>query len=75
MYGASNDAGVLTSKANESSWGSLNLPSSIQEPVTTKFNHKDLGAINRGGKKIDHGNPNKSSTVGAHMLNMNSHEP
>ena len=68
MYGPANNTGALTSKANESSRGSLNFSSSnnLEPAITT---------LNRGGKKIDLGNPNKCSTVGAHMLNMNSHDP
>ena len=67
MYGS--NAGPLTSKGNESSRGSLNL-----EPINSTRNHKDLGMIDRGGKRIV-SNPNKNSIVGAHMLNSNSHEP
>ena len=67
MYG--NNTGTLTSKANEISRGSLNL-----EPIASPHNHKDLGMIDRGGKRIV-SNPNKNSTVATHMLNSNSHEP
>lgn len=77
MYGSVNNSGALTSKANVSSRGSLNFsPSNSNiEPVSTTLNHKDLGMVNRGGKRIDLGNPNKQSTIGAHMLNSNSHDP
>ena len=57
MYGS--NSGALTSKANVSSRGSLNFSPSNLEPVTTTLNQKDLGMMNRGGKKIDLGNPNK----------------
>ena len=70
MYGAVNNSGSFTSKAeplSETSRGGFNLSTNNLKPVST--------SLNRGGKRIDLGNPNKCSIVGAHMINMNSQEP